>query len=172
MALQYETTRLSVFEVSNEIVRTERSRLLLRIIELLTLAVVENLPPYFQNISSVTDAEIWFERMVSEGRFFVIETRGAGLTIGFLFVFAEKNREAHIGYLLGETHWGQGLGSELLKGFIELAMNEGNWVKIIGGVDKDNRASSHLLTKLGFIEQPSDDDQTVFYEYKFPQLYS
>jgi ribosomal-protein-alanine N-acetyltransferase len=54
----------------------------------------------------------------------------------------------------------------------EVSNEVDQWVKIIGGVDKDNRASSHLLTKLGFIEQPSDDDQTVFYEYKFPQLHS
>jgi RimJ/RimL family protein N-acetyltransferase len=67
--------------------------------------------------------------------------------------------------ILGEDYWGQGLASELLRGFIAKATEEKRWFKLIGGVDKNNIASSRLLVKLGFVKQPDPDDgQVVFYE--------
>ncbi len=84
---------------------------------------------------------------------------------GFLFIHVEQNTDAHIGYLLGERYWGQGLATELLTGFIELCVKTQRWHKLIGGVDVANKASSHLLSKLGFSRQATSGDSVVFFEY-------
>ncbi|MCP4297996.1 MAG: GNAT family N-acetyltransferase, partial [Proteobacteria bacterium] len=145
---------------------SDLSKLLDRIIVLLTPAVVENLPPYFQNINSLSEAREWYERMLIESHLFILKDKGDNSIIGFLFAYIENDCDAHIGYLLGEKYWRQGLATELLKGFINYAGKIEDWVKLIGGVDKSNVVSSKLLIKLGFVEQPVEDGQVIFYEYK------
>ncbi len=168
MALEFKTTRLSVLERSSEIEQNELSEILERVPELLSTPVVEYLPPYFQGIKSQSDAQLWFERMVSESRLFVVRHNDLDLIIGFIFASIENDHDAHIGYLLGEAYWGQGLASELLKGFIAQANKEKKWTKLVGGMDSSNIASSRLLVKLGFAKQhePHDGSQVVFYEYQ------
>ena len=126
---------------------------------------MENLPPYFHHIHTVSDAELWFEQIVAQSRLFRVVQKPSAATIGFLFAHAGSDQEAHIGYLLGEGYWGQGLASELLNGFIALAVNERLWNRLIAGVDPANRASAKLLTKLGFFEQPATASQVSVYEY-------
>lgn len=165
MPLNFETARLRGVELS---IDTPSPHLFDRIVSILTPAVVENLPPHFQNITSRTHAKHWFDRMVSDSRLIAIERKDVNLIIGFLFAYTESNGAAHIGYLLSEDQWGQGFASELLTAFIQRATIEQRWTHLIGGVDKANRASSHLLTKLGFVEQPSPDDAVNFYTYFLP----
>jgi len=61
------------------------------------------------------------------------------------------------GYLLSESAWGQGLASELVRGFVD-------WCRtveieaILGGVERDDIASQRVLMKNGFISQPTADD--------------
>jgi len=84
--------------------------------------------------------------------------------IGLLFVYTEKH-DAHIGYLLAEQYWGQGLAFELLQGFINLACTHSYWRKLIAGVDELNRPSIKLLKKLAFEEQASKENGMLFYEF-------
>ncbi|MCE9684892.1 GNAT family N-acetyltransferase [Shewanella sp. AS16] len=174
-----------MLEIARDAEPFELNALLLRVAELLTPAVVENLPPYFQGIESLADAERWLELMLSESRLFAVQDKDNGSILGFLFIYIEDAHDAHIGYLLGEAYWGQGLASELIRGLIALAIEAQEWSKLIGGVDKTNQASSNLLRKLGFVELPAAepsatepsaiepsaiepsaiDDQVAFYEY-------
>lgn len=164
MIMEFTTSRLTVSEISGDIAQLELTELFDRVAELLTPSVVKNLPPYFHGVTSQSDAQRWFERMVSESRLFVVKHNGLDTIIGFLFAYVEHDFDAHIGYLLGESYWGKGYASELLSGFINKASEETKWVKLVGGVDKSNKASSCLLLKLGFVEQ-SDDGLVVFYDY-------
>ncbi len=172
MILKYQTARLNVFEVANDLAQFDSTELLACVIALLSPAVVKNLPPYFHNINSVIDAQKWLARMVTESRLFVIEHKDASSKIGFIFAYSEQGEQnksgddAHIGYLLGEDHWRQGLASELLTGFIEFSLQEQQWGKLIAGVAQDNSASSNLLEKLGFTPQPASDNQVIFYQYQ------
>ncbi len=168
MALSFTTSRLSVSEISREAARPALSNLLTRVPELLTPEVVENLPAYFHGIKSQVDALVWFERMVSESRLFVVKQRHVDSIIGFVFAYVGDGHDAHIGYLLGEAYWGQGLASELLRGFIEHVAKTEGWIKLIGGVDRRNQVSSTLLLKLGFVEQSGGKGEVVFYEYLLP----
>jgi RimJ/RimL family protein N-acetyltransferase len=165
MPLEFKTSRLSVLEVFHDIDQSDLSELLVSLPKILSAPVVKDLPPYFQNIHSYSDAQKWFELMVSDSRLCIVKYNDLNSIIGFVFISMENDHDAHIGYLLSEIFWRQGLASELLSGLIETAVKDLKWNKLIGGVDKNNIASSNLLVKLGFVGQPSVDRQVVFYEY-------
>ncbi|WP_333913507.1 GNAT family N-acetyltransferase [Vibrio coralliirubri] len=171
MAISFETQRLKVEEVAGELTVPERSALLERIPGILTPSVVENLPPYFHGIVSGELAEIWLDRMLSESRLLQVKYNDNQL-IGFLFAYVEDESDAHLGYLLAEECWGKGFASELLQSFITEVAKTESWSTLIGGVDRSNIASAHLLKKLGFLEQASDESPVAFYEYKLSRLNS
>jgi len=165
MLIKFKTPRLIVSEASIDLFEPARSILLNRIPEILSPTVTKNLPPYFHDIESEAQAKEWYKRMVTESRLFIIEQRDKSV-IGFLFAHTSKSKDVHIGYLLDENHWGSGLATELLIDFIELAKMEQKWNRLIGGVEQNNTASSHLLEKLGFsVSRSTNDESVVFYEY-------
>lgn len=166
MALLFTTSRLDVFEITTEMAQGEALELLGRIPQLLTPAVVERLPSYFHGIESQGDARLWLERMVSESRLFAVTLHSTNLIIGFIFAYveSESDTEAHIGYLLGKSYWGQGLAYELLQAFIKQANQTQGWTKLIAGVEANNLASSRLLLKLGFAQRNAEGS-VIFYEY-------
>ncbi|HHX8340933.1 TPA: GNAT family N-acetyltransferase [Vibrio alginolyticus] len=169
MAILFESQRLTVVEITEKFDLSKHSYLLERIPQILTPAVVVNLPPYFHDIGSSEQARIWLERMLLESRLLQVEAEDHEL-IGFLFAYVENDEYAHVGYLLAEECWGRGLASELLQGFIHEVEKSESWLKLIGGVDQSNIASAKLLKKLGFVEQPATKDSgVVFYEYTIPQ---
>ena len=160
----FSTNRLDVREVVVDAPHSELTEILACIPNILTEAVVENLPPYFHDIQSTEAARVWLDRMLSESRLLQIRFKDGGL-IGFLFIHEGDSYEAHIGYLLAEEHWGIGLASELLPGFLGVASSHSKWRKIVGGVDHANKASAHVLLKLGFTERSSNVPNVSFYEY-------
>lgn len=165
MHLIFETLRLRVFEVSSELSEHRRNYLFIRIQALFTPCVVEHLPPYFKGINSLQDARRWFEHMVVESHFYVVEHKDKECVIGFVFIHPDEENLAHIAYVLGETYWRQGFANEILMKLIEFSKHETTWSKLVGGVDPSNKTSSHLLEKLGFERQPSAEGAVVFYEY-------
>ncbi|WP_299811188.1 GNAT family N-acetyltransferase [uncultured Shewanella sp.] len=165
MALLFTTSRLDVSEIFTETAQCERFELLRRIPELLTAQVVESLPTYFHDIDSQVDAARWLERMMSESHLFAVKLHHTDFIIGFVFVYIENEGDAHIGYLLGENYWGQGLASELLSGFIKQVIQTQSWTKLIAGVAPNNQASCRLLVKLGFAPSAAEGPVT-FYEYQ------
>lgn len=170
MLLKYQTQRLRVVEVSSESLNDDLSYLTAKAIELLTPHVVEDLPSYFQDVNTLSDAQLWIEKMLDDGLLLVVHHSDTNLICGFLFVHVEQDNEAYIGYLLGESYWGQGLATELLTGFIDLCIKSQVWRKLIGGVAISNKASIHLLSKLGFIQQPEINNSVVFFEFNVPHI--
>ncbi|MCZ2721570.1 GNAT family N-acetyltransferase [Marinomonas sp. 15G1-11] len=164
MTISFDTQRLKVEEISGELRWTDQSVLLEKIPSILTSLVVENLPPYLHDITSSESAEIWLDRMLLESRLLQVKSKQHEL-IGFLFAYVENGSDAHIGYLLSKENWGKGLASELLQSFIEEVAKTEPWSKLIGGVEKANVVSANLLKKLGFVEQPINENSVVFYEY-------
>ena len=96
---------------------------------------------------------------------------GASKTPIGLMILVESENEGvgqcvRIGYLLAESAWGRGYGSELLKGFI-------GWCRtvkissVIGGVARDNGASQRVLEKNGFDVLPgAQNQQELTYELR------
>jgi RimJ/RimL family protein N-acetyltransferase len=71
--------------------------------------------------------------------------------------------DVHLGYVLAESAWGQGLGSELVEGFVECCRGERRVRTLIAGVAADNPASIRILEKNGFrpmgsgVDDPDDE---------------
>ena len=161
MKPSYKTNRLSVFEA---FITPQESKPLTATAKLLSPKVVESLPSNFKNINSLSDAEGWYNNMLSESRLFRVNLADTDTIIGFVFVFVEDDIDAHIGYLLGESYWGQGYATELLEGLITFMTLENQIRRLIAGVARNNIVSSKLLHKLGFKISTSEHDETVFYE--------
>jgi len=89
--------------------------------------------------------------------------------MGFVFISTENTSGTHIGYLLGESYWGKGYATEILKGLIGFLESEDKITNLIAGVAKDNVASIKLLHKLGFIKSSSEDNGTIFFDYRLSQ---
>lgn len=166
MKFTYQTSRLSVVEIFSD---TQDTDVLVAITELLSPKVVVNLPPYFQKIDSILGAQNWLKKMLSDSRLFMVKYRDSNTIIGFVFVYVGDNLNAHIGYLLGESHWGKGYATELLVGLIDFIKHENEIKLLIAGVSPDNIVSSKLLSKLGFVESVSENNKTIFYEYRLLQ---
>ncbi|GIU34538.1 ferrichrome ABC transporter substrate-binding protein [Shewanella colwelliana] len=168
MAISFDTTRLNVVEVTLDMTADQREALLNTLPQLLTPKVVENLPPYFHGVNTKAAAQRWLSRMITESQLLIVKKRSESVIIGMLFIFVDEHKDAHIGYLVDEQYWRQGLASELLQGFMHHARQIGPWARLIGGVAADNTASATLLQKLGFIKAsncpPCDD--VIFYEYR------
>ena len=167
MALSFNTPRLNVIEIDSNAAKSEQTALVNALPAILTPAVVANLPGYFQGIDSIAAAEKWLANMLNECRLLMLQSQQQDV-VGLLFIYTE-NHDAHIGYLLAEQYWGQGLAFELLQGFINLASTQSHWHKLIAGVDESNTPSIKLLKKLAFEEQASKENGMLFYEFNLIQ---
>lgn len=167
MAISFNTPRLNVIEINSNTAKLEQTTLVNALPSILTPAVVANLPGYFQGIDSIAAAEKWLANMLNECRLLMLQSQHQDV-VGLLFIYTE-NHDAHIGYLLAEQYWGQGLTFELLQGFINLAGTQSQWHKLIAGVDESNTPSIKLLKKLAFEEQASKENGMLFYEFNLNQ---
>ena len=167
MNLSFTTKRLNVIEIDASSSMDEHHQLTIALPTILTPAVVANLPGYFQGIDSIAAAEKWLANMLNECRLLMLQSEHQEV-VGLLFIYTE-NHNAHIGYLLAEQYWGQGLAFELLQGFINLADTQPHWHKLIAGVDESNTPSIKLLKKLAFEEQASKENGMLFYEFNLNQ---
>jgi len=167
MSLSFTTKRLNVIEIDASSSMVEHHQLTIALPTILTPAVVANLPGYFHGIDSIAAAEKWLANMLNECRLLMLQSQQQEV-VGLLFIYTE-NHDAHIGYLLAEQYWGQGLAFELLQGFINLTGTQSHWHKLIAGVDESNTPSIKLLKKLAFEEQASQENGMLFYEFNLNQ---
>lgn len=161
----YTTQRLAVEQIHPDQAPSERTELLGQAVQLLSPAVVQSLPPDFHGITSIAKAATWLLKITREAQLFTVRLSQNNELLGFVFLHHHGDT-GHMGYLLGETHWGKGYASECLGGFIQWCQGEKAVSVLIGGVEKNNLASRRLLEKLGF-KSTTDEHNTavVFYEY-------
>ncbi len=164
MPLSFSTQRLTVSEFEVFGLRTDQNSLINELVNLLSPRVVEHLPPYFHRIDSDAKAAQWLKRMLQDSRLFPVKDINGDL-IGLIFASTGSELETHIGYLLAESSWGQGLASEMLRGFIGAARDSGAWQTLLAGVDQSNAASVRVLESCGFTRFRVDDTGVIFYQY-------
>ncbi|TDM54380.1 GNAT family N-acetyltransferase [Aliivibrio fischeri] len=166
--LSYKTSRLMIEHIDSVIVTEQASQVVLnKIVALLTPQVTQGLPPYFHDIETLKEAEIWLKKMSNESQLFTVSAKNTNDIIGFLFLSGSDNKEVHLGYLLGDEYWHKGYGSELLGGLLDYLHEHPSIERLVGGVDKDNIASAKLLEKVGFTTKEEKHPMVVFYEYIF-----
>ncbi len=64
-----------------------------------------------------------------------------------------RDRRAELGYWLGAESWGSGFATEASRALIEFGFRDLGLAKIYAQVLEGNRASCHVLEKLGMIEE-------------------
>ena len=128
-----------------------------RLIEILSAEVTATLPPGWQDITTVERAEAWLNARLQEGEVLAVLTRGNGEAIGLLLLHVDDGPDGpepydvRIGYLLARAWWGQGLATELISGFADWCRAMGVVGRIIGVVERGNRASARVLERTGFV---------------------
>lgn len=167
---QFTTARLSVHDWRATIDdRVARQRLEAALPVVLTPAVVKHLPPALHLHDQKGGISKWVDARAKESDVLLVEQTNSGNLIGLMLLAHETDKDQiptlHIGYLLAEAAWGQGLASDLVTGFV-CAAQDGP-LRLVGGVDGGNPASARVLEKAGFVIAPelstSDADMYVLY---------
>ncbi len=101
-------------------------------------------------------AEEWIaghneRRVAGDSWPFAIETKKAGL-VGAIGLSMTEDGSMEIGYWVGEPYWGKGIASEAARVLVEFAFDILGITRLEAGYFKDNPASGHILTKMGFHE--------------------
>lgn len=161
----FRTERLIVAPLSTD---EDLNALAVRAMEILSPEVTKSMPPGWQSIDDANKASDWIQERDSESTFLLVKSRVDDVVQGFIFLYIEDENLSAIrfGYLFGQESWGKGLGTEVLRGFVDWARKNGSVKSISGGVEKTNIGSIKVLEKVGFIELGSNSD-TIFYEYRF-----
>ena len=107
----------------------------------------------------------WIAARQAESQVYLVQVQGA--LAGLILLAQSSVREAHLGYLFGEAHWGKGYASESVLGLLSALKNSGLRV-IWAGVGRDNPASARVLEKAGFVQDTAQSGpDTIQYRYDF-----
>ncbi len=82
-----------------------------------------------------------------------IELRATGAVIGFVGLgdgpSPREPGDAELGYRLARRHWGRGYATEATRAVVDYGLSILKLPRILGLVDPQNRASVHVLRKIG-----------------------
>jgi len=141
-----------------------------KINRILTPEVTKQLPDGWQHINTLDQANKWIFDRANEGLFLTVNMRSGKELIGFVFLYEPENDDTitdlRFGYLIGQSFWGKGLGTELINGLIDWCEKTKEIKSLSGGVENDNVASIKVMEKNGFTlsNQSKPTDNVLFYE--------
>ncbi|AZV77437.1 N-acetyltransferase [Parasedimentitalea marina] len=119
--------------------------------------VVEFLPHGFQGLLTEPDQRAFLTALSSQAEVLALfEETGAGVGLVILSHADPDSTERHLGYLLAQRIWGQGLATGLIAGLQDLY--RGTDVTLCGGVMQGNTASARLLQRAGFQGRDTGDE--------------
>lgn len=151
----FETKRLTIKDwTSIEEAAESEKMLLTSVIQILTPNVTTDLPDGWQDISNSDKAITWLSDRKNDSMFYAVQLLESDGLIGFLFLYMDSepsdNLDLRLGYLLTESVWGKGFGSELIEGLVSWCQKENSIKSVSGGVDINNIGSIRILEKNGF----------------------
>ncbi|NOU61381.1 GNAT family N-acetyltransferase [Marinifilum caeruleilacunae] len=171
---EFKTERLIVQDWQNQLSTATKQHVFAeKVIGILSPKVTEALPDGWQNINTIEKAEQWIQERSQEGIFSSVSLKSEEELIGFLFLYAcvsEKQLiDMRFGYLLAESAWRKGFGTELIKGLLSWCEEQKNIRSLAGGVEKENIGSIKVMEKTGFTiaAESKASDAVIFYERKF-----
>jgi RimJ/RimL family protein N-acetyltransferase len=163
----FRTERLIVQHWASTLRNQDERQLIVKaLMNILTPAVLEHLPPSFQMEQTEEIVSSWITNRAAESDVFLVKLQQSKTLIGLLILVNDQisgpTSKVHIGYLLSQSAWGKGFASELVSGLVIEARDHAP-MTLIGGVAKGNKASAHILRKRGFSLHPelSNDDVEV-----------
>jgi RimJ/RimL family protein N-acetyltransferase len=160
----FETERLSIHDWHPVSVAVPSEQALVGIVaSMMTASVTRALPAGWQGGFTQQRAQEWISERDREGAGLVAVERSSATPVGLLMLHQSGASEragvdVRIGYLLAETSWGRGLGSELVEGLVEWAHARPDIHSLIAGVAADNQASIRILKKTGFVSIDAEAD--------------
>jgi RimJ/RimL family protein N-acetyltransferase len=90
------------------------------------------------------------QRETPRSRFeLAIEERASGRVIGACDLSLIERNVVDLGYMLGVSDWGKGYATEISLALIDAAFTQLGVERVISTVDVHNRASIHVLEKVG-----------------------
>jgi ribosomal-protein-alanine N-acetyltransferase len=100
------------------------------------------------------------------GRWACIE-KSSGAFIGWCGIkHYPEDGEYDVGHRFSEEHWGKGYATEAGRAVCEFARQKLPGERVVGKAMLENRASRHVLEKLGMVfERNADDDGSVVAVY-------
>ena len=129
--------------------------------DLLSPKVTESLPPPWQGDYSIERARNWIAERDAEGVTLLVLEKSTCRPLGLIVLFemeaAQGMVELRLGYLLAESAWGRGFGSELVQGLVDNCRKL-RVASLVGGVAADNLASIRVLEKSGFERLPATNN--------------
>ena len=130
---------------------------------ILTPNVLYHLPDPLQLPPGQVSVAAWIRARQAESDVYLIRDMSSRALLGLL-ILAEMEAPGgpttlHLGYLFGETAWGKGFASEMLRGLVAWRGGRDGPVRLIAGVGKANPASARVLEKAGFLRDPQLSDR-------------
>ncbi|WP_165354586.1 GNAT family N-acetyltransferase [Tropicimonas sp. IMCC6043] len=155
----FTTERLKATSWQADLADPDRRRALeAGLAAILSPAVLAHLPPPLHLSPTAPDISGWIDARAAESRVLRIDDRSEPTLLGLLILAELRKHDGspslHVGYLLAETAWGRGLGSELVSGLV-IAASSLAPVTLVAGVDRANPASARVLEKAGFTNDPA-----------------
>ncbi|MEM8729734.1 MAG: GNAT family N-acetyltransferase [Pseudomonadota bacterium] len=155
---QFSTVRLSVQNWLPNLDNVQtRQALEQSLSAILSDRVLEHLPTPLQLEYPKGGVSTWIDARAKESEVLLVSWKQSKTLVGLLILAsgggAAERPLVHIGYLLAETAWGQGVASELLRGLVAAVKKEGP-ARLVGGVCRNNPASARVLQKTGFVLSP------------------
>ena len=167
----FVTARLRIQD-ARLLAQNDRETLLRSALAILSSEVVADLPPSWQQIDSLTRAESWLAELLAASELRVIAEAASGEPIGFMVLHrADPAYHVwHLGYVLGQPHWGKGYATELLGGLVSNLKSSEPLThfntSLLAGVEEENVASIKVLEKCGFHRLDKQrQGSTLFYEF-------
>jgi len=169
----FKTSRVSIINwkhIESEVEFKDSS--IESVLNIMTPNVTKALPDGWQNLNTIDKAKTWISERKSDSNFYAITLTETKEIIGFIFLYlgnqTNETYELRLGYLLSESIWGKGVGSELIKGLIEWCSNTKMVSSISGGVEKDNIGSIKVLEKNGFYKSNEElPENMLLYQFDF-----
>lgn len=118
--------------------------------------VWRNLAESFPHPYTAADAERWFEVAAQPGPSLRLAIERAGEAVGSIGVEArngEQRHTGHVGYWLGQPHWGGGIATAALRALVTELFDQGRFERLETTVYAWNPASMRVLEKSGFARE-------------------
>jgi len=129
--------------------------------EIMTERLTRTLPEAWQGSFTPARTRQWIDERDRDGPTLLVVSRTTKTAVGLVILHETGEEEGlgvvlRIGYMLAESVWGKGCGTELVGGLIAWAQANGV-VSMLGGVERANIASRRVLEKNGFSPVPEGE---------------